>query len=205
MVTGAGQGSGRAIALTLAANGARVAVNDFDGDRVDAVVAEIARPGGFAIALVADVGDLVAVRSGIETIATSLGPISILINNAGNGGPAGSRPNGRFSGTAIPRGGTASCRSIIWRDELLSCRPARHDRAEVGARRDDRVGSRTNAGSAPLGLRAASQPMRHASGRRPTASPSGRWHRVRRTGRTLRTILSATRSDAPDAGRRDRP
>ena len=89
MVTGAGQGVGRAIALTLAAHGAQVVVNDFHGDRADAVVAEIERAGGNAIPLVADVGDLAAVRSGIETIATALGPISILVNNAGNGGPDG--------------------------------------------------------------------------------------------------------------------
>ncbi len=86
-VTGAGQGAGRAIALALARhNAGGVAVNDFVPERAAAVVAEIEALGVRACAVPADVGDLSSVRSAIEK-ASTLGPVTILINNAGNAGP----------------------------------------------------------------------------------------------------------------------
>lgn len=87
-VSGAGQGAGRAIALMLARNGAGgVAVNDFVGERAEAVAAEIRTLGVPAVAVPADVGNLDAVR-GAFAQAQALGPVTLLVNNAGNAGPA---------------------------------------------------------------------------------------------------------------------
>lgn len=87
-VTGAGQGAGRAIALTLAHhNAGGIAVNDFIAERAAAVVAEIETLGVRAISVPADVGDHNAVRAAIDTATAKLGPITLLINNAGNAGP----------------------------------------------------------------------------------------------------------------------
>ena len=86
-VTGAGQGAGRAIALTLARhNAGGVAVNDFVAERAAAVVEQIKALGVRALAVAADVGDHVAVRSAMAK-AAELGPVTILVNNAGNAGP----------------------------------------------------------------------------------------------------------------------
>jgi NAD(P)-dependent dehydrogenase (short-subunit alcohol dehydrogenase family) len=87
-VTGAGQGAGRAIALTLARhNAGGVAVNDFVAERAAAVVAEIEALGVRAIAAPADVGDHAAVTAAIATATADLGPVTLLVNNAGNAGP----------------------------------------------------------------------------------------------------------------------
>lgn len=90
MVTGAGQSIGRGIALAFAEAGAGgIVVNDFHADRAEAVVAEIEARGVKARAMIADVGDLEQVRAGIAQAEAALGPIAILVNNAGNGGPDG--------------------------------------------------------------------------------------------------------------------
>lgn len=86
IVTGAGQGVGRAIALTLAAQGAKVAVNDYFQDRADNVANEIAVAGGTAIGVQADVTDLDGVKAMMARVADELGSIDILVNNAGNEG-----------------------------------------------------------------------------------------------------------------------
>jgi 2-hydroxycyclohexanecarboxyl-CoA dehydrogenase len=84
LVTGAGQGIGRQIALQSAAHGARVVVNDFHAERAEAVAAEIAAFGGHATTVACDVSDYGAVRSAFA----DAGPVDILVNNAGNAGPA---------------------------------------------------------------------------------------------------------------------
>jgi 3-oxoacyl-[acyl-carrier protein] reductase len=87
-VTGAGQGLGRAIALTLARhNAGGVAVNDFDAQRAEAVAGEIRASGVPAVAATADVGDHRAVVSALSEAARALGPVTLLVNNAGNAGP----------------------------------------------------------------------------------------------------------------------
>lgn len=88
LVTGAGQGVGRGIALALAHhNAGGVAINDYYPERADTVVAEIKALGVPALAVPADVGDYEAVKSAVTRINDTLGPLSILVNNAGNAGP----------------------------------------------------------------------------------------------------------------------
>lgn len=87
-VTGAGQGVGRAIALTLAEAGAGgVVVNDFDPGRAAAVAAEVEALGVRAHAAVVDVGDHAAVAAAFAAAEAALGPVTLLVNNAGNAGP----------------------------------------------------------------------------------------------------------------------
>jgi 3-oxoacyl-[acyl-carrier protein] reductase len=88
VVTGAGQGVGRAVALTLAASGQRVAVVDLDGDRAAAVAKQIEAAHGRAIAVAGDAADEADVQRTGETAEEQLGPISAWINNAGVSRPA---------------------------------------------------------------------------------------------------------------------
>ena len=87
-VTGAGQGAGRGIALMLAEHGAGgIAVNDFMLARAEAVAAEITGLGVRAVAVQADVGEHASVAAAFAKARAALGPITILVNNAGNAGP----------------------------------------------------------------------------------------------------------------------
>jgi NAD(P)-dependent dehydrogenase (short-subunit alcohol dehydrogenase family) len=91
LVTGAGQGAGRGIALMLARhNAGGVAVNDFVMERAEAVAAEIAVLGLRAVPVQADVSDHASVAAAFAKARAALGPITILVNNAGNAGPTAS-------------------------------------------------------------------------------------------------------------------
>jgi 2-hydroxycyclohexanecarboxyl-CoA dehydrogenase len=79
IVSGSGQGVGKGAALLLAAHGAHVFINDLVANRAEAVVEEIRSSGGTADVAIADVTD----QEQIQTLAGSIGPIDILINNAG--------------------------------------------------------------------------------------------------------------------------
>ncbi|MFT3755726.1 MAG: SDR family NAD(P)-dependent oxidoreductase [Pseudoxanthomonas sp.] len=90
LVTGAGQGVGRQVALTLAVNGCdTVLVNDYFADRAEAVVAEIKAAGGNAIAAVGDVTQFDAVSAWLPEAVAKAGGLHIVVNNAGNAGPQG--------------------------------------------------------------------------------------------------------------------
>jgi 2-hydroxycyclohexanecarboxyl-CoA dehydrogenase len=78
LVTGGASGIGAATARRLAAEGARVAVADVDRDGAAAVASEI---DGEPIAM--DVADAVSARAGVEATEAALGPVAILVNNAG--------------------------------------------------------------------------------------------------------------------------
>lgn len=82
MVTGAGSGIGRAIALRFADSGARVRLLDIDEKAAEAVAAEIAKDGANAKAYVCDVSRQQSVNSAFQKIADE-GPLDILVNNAG--------------------------------------------------------------------------------------------------------------------------
>ena len=91
LVTGAGRGIGREIALTLAAAGAAVAVNDFaDEDACRAVVAEIEALGVAGAYVMGDVGDEQSVA---DTIARVEAGLSIRVETINRAGP-GARPDG---------------------------------------------------------------------------------------------------------------
>jgi NAD(P)-dependent dehydrogenase (short-subunit alcohol dehydrogenase family) len=83
VVTGAGQGLGRAHAVALAAAGASVLVNDVNGDAAAAVAAEIGAAGGRAVAQAADLGTMAGARSVIDAAVAAFGTVAVLVNNAG--------------------------------------------------------------------------------------------------------------------------
>lgn len=83
LVTGASSGIGRAIALAFAAHGAAVAVGGRDEARVRAVVAEIERSGGRAVAALGDVSDEVDARRVVEVAPDTFGGLEVVVNNAG--------------------------------------------------------------------------------------------------------------------------
>ncbi len=84
LVTGGSRGIGRATARILARHGAAVCVNyAAHGDAADEVVAEITKAGGRAITVAADVADASAVAAMVARTEKELGPVTILVNNAG--------------------------------------------------------------------------------------------------------------------------
>ncbi len=83
LVTGAGQGIGRAIALRLAADGADIALLDVDGGKLAAVEDEVRAAGSKAISVVADVTDREQIRAAVDRTETELGGFDIIVNNAG--------------------------------------------------------------------------------------------------------------------------
>ena len=83
IVTGASRGLGRHFALTLAQAGAQVVLAARGVNRLQEVVKEIEGFNGCALAIQVDVTDGESVRAGIETAENALGPINILVNNAG--------------------------------------------------------------------------------------------------------------------------
>lgn len=89
VVTGGGRGIGRAIAQTLAAAGARVAVMARSRDEIEETARLILKSGGTAQAFPADVASPSAVQSAMQSITRSLGGVDVLVNNAGVVKPLG--------------------------------------------------------------------------------------------------------------------
>jgi 7-alpha-hydroxysteroid dehydrogenase len=87
IVTGAGAGIGRAIAEIFAAAGAAVAVSDLKQESAGAVAEEIRRAGGRAIDVACDVTSDEARQRLVQSTVEAFGKVSILVNNAGGGGP----------------------------------------------------------------------------------------------------------------------
>src|SRR5271156_3810536 len=83
VVTGGNGGIGRGIALGLAEAGAAVAILARNEEKNRAVVEELARAGGPALAIHLDVTKRDDLRPAMEDVERELGPISILVNNAG--------------------------------------------------------------------------------------------------------------------------
>jgi NAD(P)-dependent dehydrogenase (short-subunit alcohol dehydrogenase family) len=80
LITGAGEGMGRAAALLFAQEGARVGVLDVDRERAETVAAEI---GEAAVAIAADVSSPADVRRAVEEVVRAFGALHVLYNNAG--------------------------------------------------------------------------------------------------------------------------
>jgi NAD(P)-dependent dehydrogenase (short-subunit alcohol dehydrogenase family) len=87
IITGAGQGLGRATAELFAGEGAAVAVVDINGDTAEDVALQIRAGGGRAVAAAVDVTSADDVRGMVETASAELGRIDILVNNAAITGP----------------------------------------------------------------------------------------------------------------------
>ena len=83
VVTGAGSGIGRAIALRLGDEGMKVASVDLNADAAESTAAEIRSNGGIAEATFCDICDNEAVKAAITGIEQRFGPIHTLVNNAG--------------------------------------------------------------------------------------------------------------------------
>src|SRR4051812_2401385 len=96
LVTGAGRNIGAGIARAAASQGAMVVVNDYHADRADQTVDQIRSAGGDAIAAAFDVTDREVVATAFEKVATIAGPVDVLVNNAGTGGPHGPMTMGPF-------------------------------------------------------------------------------------------------------------
>ena len=94
LITGAGQGVGRGLALAFAEAGAEVLVNDLRLERAQAVVDELRATGAVASPFAFDVTDYAAV-----TAAVSIAGVDILVNNAGNAGAEGFATRRRFAET----------------------------------------------------------------------------------------------------------
>lgn len=86
LVTGAGSGIGRAVALALAAEGARVVVAERDEQSGAATVALVAERGGQARLAPCDVTDAASVAAAVQSALETEGALDVMVNNAGIGG-----------------------------------------------------------------------------------------------------------------------
>jgi len=83
LVTGGRRGMGKAHALALAGQGAKVAVTDINAEECQAVAEEIKAKGGEAIGLMMDVANKASVEAGFDEVIKTFGRLDILVNNAG--------------------------------------------------------------------------------------------------------------------------
>lgn len=83
LVTGGAQGIGQGIALTLGEHGHRVAIADLNLEAAQATADRIAEAGGSALAVRTDITDTASVQAAVKTVTEELGPVEIVVNNAG--------------------------------------------------------------------------------------------------------------------------
>ena len=117
IVTGGGRGLGRAYALRLAQAGAAVAVVARSSDQLAETVRLIELEGGRALALTADVSDRAAVQGVVAEVEERLGPVDLLVNNAGVAGPTvpawEAEPNDWWRCLEINLGGPYLCARTV--------------------------------------------------------------------------------------------
>jgi NAD(P)-dependent dehydrogenase (short-subunit alcohol dehydrogenase family) len=87
LITGGSRGLGRALALRLSAEGAKIALVARDKEELDKVVSEIRKQGAIAFGIIADVGEKESVYPIVGQAAALTGPVDVLINNASALGP----------------------------------------------------------------------------------------------------------------------
>ncbi len=108
LVTGGGQGIGRAIALRLAREGADIALIDVNREAAEVTGREVSEVGRRAMIEVADVSDWAGVEGSVTRIVEELGKLDVLVNNAGFETRAPfleiTPPTGNASWTSICRG-----------------------------------------------------------------------------------------------------
>lgn len=92
VITGASSGIGRALAVAMARRGARVGVTARRADRLDELVREVRASGGTTEAAACDASDRHSTLTGIRGLADKLGPVDLLVANAGLGQTAGADP-----------------------------------------------------------------------------------------------------------------
>ena len=83
MVTGGAQGIGKGIASSLAESGFRVAIADMNVETAEQTAKELTASGGEVIAVEVDVTSLDSVTAAVATVESELGPIEVVVNNAG--------------------------------------------------------------------------------------------------------------------------
>src|SRR4051794_34276040 len=89
LVTGGGRGVGRVLAVALAGAGAAVGLIARSADQLAETVRLIEAAGGVAAAACADLGDPDAAATAVDKLRHELGPVDLLVNNAGVNGPIG--------------------------------------------------------------------------------------------------------------------
>jgi NAD(P)-dependent dehydrogenase (short-subunit alcohol dehydrogenase family) len=118
LVTGGGRGIGRAIGETLAAAGARVALAARSGDELAELVGAVEAGGGVARGWALDVTDLGAVTGVVGEVEAALGPVTLLVNNAGTAQEPGPLwevdPDGWWRDLEVHvRGAFNCCRAVL--------------------------------------------------------------------------------------------
>jgi NAD(P)-dependent dehydrogenase (short-subunit alcohol dehydrogenase family) len=117
LVTGGGRGLGRVVAGALAAADVAVGLVARTASELATTVAEIASSGGIATSVTADVRDEAATMAAVETLERELGPVELLVNNAGIGGPIGPTwevdPWAWWYAVEINLGGTLTCTRLV--------------------------------------------------------------------------------------------
>lgn len=112
VVTGGGSGIGRAICVSFATHGARVAVLDRDAEGAQGTVDEIQRHGGHGVAIACDVSRRASVAEAAAQSAAAFGPCDVLVNDAGilRGGPLATLSEDDWNVTlAVNLGGAFLC------------------------------------------------------------------------------------------------
>ena len=111
LVTGSGQGIGKAIALRLVKDGFAVAIADYNEETAKAVADEITRNGGKAVAVKVDVSDREQVFAAVEKARTALGGFNVIVNNAG---VAPSTPIESITPEIVDKVYNINVKGVIW-------------------------------------------------------------------------------------------
>ena len=111
LVTGSGQGIGKAIALRLVKDGFAVAIADYNAETARAVADEIIRNGGNAVAVKVDVSDREQVFAAVEKARTALGGFNVIVNNAG---VAPSTPIESITPEIVDKVYNINVKGVIW-------------------------------------------------------------------------------------------